>query len=205
MNLGLAEQYFKNLYAHVDGYGLSAKAKAKLNLPPDKSLTYGEISFDTFPQILAAAKLKHGGTFCDLGSGTGKAVIAAALVGSFDKLIGIELLDDLYEASERVLAKFEAEVRPKLPAELKRRSVAFIHANFFDYDWHDADCVFVQATCMSDTALTQLETNLELLKLGSTVITVTVPLSSLQFKNTDSKKFQLGWGEATVFFYKKVG
>lgn len=40
-----------------------------------------------------------GGAFYDLGSGTGKAVLAAALLHDFDECKGIEIADSLYDVS----------------------------------------------------------------------------------------------------------
>ena len=42
------------------------------------------------------------GTFYDLGSGTGKCTIAAALTLKFNKIMGVELLDGLYYESVRM-------------------------------------------------------------------------------------------------------
>jgi hypothetical protein len=39
------------------------------------------------------------GKFVDMGSGTGKGCLAAALLHPFDSVVGIELLEKLYEAS----------------------------------------------------------------------------------------------------------
>jgi hypothetical protein len=39
------------------------------------------------------------GAFYDLGSGTGKGCLAAALLYPFDKIGGIEILDGLYNVS----------------------------------------------------------------------------------------------------------
>ena len=63
----------------------------------ESSLTYGEILFEPFETALR--KIKHlygglarpGGTFVDVGSGSGKAVFAAALLHEWESLHGIEV------------------------------------------------------------------------------------------------------------------
>lgn len=76
----------------------------------DKSLTYGEVEVASFQNILGYTSTHNTfkeseGTlnsrvFYDLGSGTGRAVITAALSPShFSKVVGIELMAELYEFS----------------------------------------------------------------------------------------------------------
>ena len=44
----------------------------------------------------------------DLGSGTGKGVLTAALTHRFDRVVGIELLEDLYTESIKMKAAYDA-------------------------------------------------------------------------------------------------
>jgi tRNA G46 methylase TrmB len=43
-----------------------------------------------------------GGKFVDIGSGSGKAVFAAALLHKFDDCVGIEILEGLHNLAEEV-------------------------------------------------------------------------------------------------------
>ena len=56
--------------------------------------------------IERAFQCKIKGKFCDLGSGTGKGLIAADLLMRFEKISGIELLDGLYYESLRIRDKY---------------------------------------------------------------------------------------------------
>lgn len=77
------------------------------------SLTYGEMS-DVYPlytvfQLLSKKNLMPptgSGRFYDLGSGSGRIIIAAALLYPFDAYIGIELLHSLFSISVEVQEKF---------------------------------------------------------------------------------------------------
>lgn len=68
----------------------------------ETSLVYGEVSFDSFARCLwapEAALPRTGGVFVDLGHGSGRGIVAAALLHDFDELVGIELLHGLFHAS----------------------------------------------------------------------------------------------------------
>ncbi len=69
------------------------EARKNLNLT-NSSYIYGEILFFPFADILRsiASELPSNAIFYDLGSGTGKAVLAASLLYPFSKVVGIELL-----------------------------------------------------------------------------------------------------------------
>lgn len=62
----------------------------------DFKLAYGEITFRPLCEMILLAKKKfglgQGGVFLDLGHGTGKAVMAAALSHRWHQVRGIELL-----------------------------------------------------------------------------------------------------------------
>lgn len=53
---------------------------------------------------------RPGGKFYDLGSGTGKPVIAAAILHNFDVCVGIEILEGLYSMSLDVKAAYDSKV-----------------------------------------------------------------------------------------------
>ena len=47
-----------------------------------------------------------GGVFVDLGSGTGKGIIAGILMHPFSKVVGVEMLETLFEKSIEVRDHF---------------------------------------------------------------------------------------------------
>jgi hypothetical protein len=118
------------------------------------SYVYGEISFASFGLVFFnhLKDLKPGGVFYDLGSGSGRGVFAAAALHQFRKLVGIEALEGLYQASQVVLHKFVTE-------SLHRRLIAhntadpqcipeisFFQSDFLEYDWSDGDLIFANST-----------------------------------------------------------
>ena len=70
------------------------------------SLTFAEVEFIPFVQLLHDCGAQHGHNFFDLGSGAGKAVAAAALSDiRFFKIVGIEVLPSLVTVSKSMLKK----------------------------------------------------------------------------------------------------
>lgn len=192
----------EKLYNDIDGYNLSALSRIK-GVPTNKDLTYGEIGFASFLDIINQLDLsKQHQTFCDLGSGTGKAVLAAAISEKFDYSYGIELLPDLYKASQAILRQFNKDILCQLK-DSEKLKIDFFQADFLQYDFSNADVVLVQCTCMSDQTMGDLQEKLNKLKPGSIVITVTQVLKA-PFTSISSNKYKMGWGEATVYINKKT-
>lgn len=112
----------KAIYDHVTsafpvavGKAASKKEREEQQLKAT-TLVYGEISFESFGTCLEKIKKVYGrpevgssgdvgilqnrgGIFYDLGAGTGKAVVAAAILHNFDQCIGFEILEGLFSVS----------------------------------------------------------------------------------------------------------
>lgn len=94
------------LYRNVHGRLLSIKYRKEVADMSDQSLTFGEIVPQSFLQILnytSDSTKVSGRNFVDLGSGTGRACICAALSPyGFSEVLGIELMPDLCTQAESV-------------------------------------------------------------------------------------------------------
>jgi hypothetical protein len=114
------------------GKAVSKKERDELSLKAP-TLVYGEITFETFATAIEKIKKVYGlpgvgasghtgvlqnrgGIFYDLGSGTGKPVIAAAIVHNFDVCYGIEILEGLYSVSLDALSAYNTKGKAKLAA-----------------------------------------------------------------------------------------
>ena len=77
------------------------------------NLTYGEISCDAITSVFKWLQrtqgvfTKPGGTFVDLGHGTGKGVLTGALMHRFERAIGIEILEALQLQSEQLKKRYD--------------------------------------------------------------------------------------------------
>lgn len=112
------------------GKAVSKKEREELQLK-DPNLVYGEITFDTLGVVFEKIKKVYGrpfqghsgpvgflqsrgGIFYDLGSGTGKGVIGAAILHNFDVCYGIECLEGLYSLSLDALNGYNTKGKPRL-------------------------------------------------------------------------------------------
>lgn len=159
-----------------DGKHLSRKDRTAMR-NSSSTLIYGEIAYDSYCHIMWSAladleeeqtldesavaalegtepyaRSRHakGGVYYDLGSGTGRALLASVLAHSFHKVVGIEILSSLHEAAEKCLSVYQdMAARGEVPS----RAVELVCGSFFDYDWSDGDVVFANSTCYSDGKL----------------------------------------------------
>eukprot|EP00455_Lapot_gusevi_P027598 TRINITY_DN2928_c0_g1_i3.p1 TRINITY_DN2928_c0_g1~~TRINITY_DN2928_c0_g1_i3.p1 ORF type:complete len:328 (+),score=35.52 TRINITY_DN2928_c0_g1_i3:74-1057(+) len=91
---------------------------------PNDSLVYGEVEYSSFAEIFVNhIKLKSGGIFVDLGSGTGRAVFAAALLHNFEQCVGVELLHSLHTIAVETLNEYKRlQSNPRAPEPQPKRS-----------------------------------------------------------------------------------
>jgi trans-aconitate methyltransferase len=101
------------IYEKVDGHQLSlvdrkyeTAQSPHLRAQDDHNVTYFETEYASMVQLLHSAGAANGQVFYDLGCGTGKALLSAALSGiRFIKCVGVEVLPTLANAAqERVNA-----------------------------------------------------------------------------------------------------
>jgi len=134
----------------------------------DSSLTYGEVDFGTINNIITMLKNQHTrlyagqGIFLDLGSGCGKACVAAALAHPFEKVIGVETMACLDEVAQKANEKYkEAALTGDPPPEkpeiqfIKGDFVADLAATLEPFAAQIAVCVAV-ATCFGEEQLNAL-------------------------------------------------
>ncbi|PIY68950.1 hypothetical protein COY90_03195 [Candidatus Roizmanbacteria bacterium CG_4_10_14_0_8_um_filter_39_9] len=194
------EGKFEQLYLHVDGYAISKKAISKLSRYYSGYM-YGEITYRGFLRMLAMARPKKNEVFYDLGSGTGKVVILAAMLANFSKVVGVEIFQELLDASQKVLDHYK---------ELSglnnsfSQSVVFIHGNFNDVDFSEADVIFMNATAWSYEFGVPFIRKLEQLKKGARIITSTLVIKSNKFKINPIGSIDFSWGDEEVFIHEKI-
>ena len=94
------------------------------------------------------------GTFVDLGSGTGKTCVAAALIHPFERVVGIELITGLYDISvgvKQIWNVYTANMKSKPTA------VEFINDDIVhNCSWHDADVVFANTLAFNAALIAEL-------------------------------------------------
>lgn len=152
------------------------------------------------------------GNFYDLGSGTGKAVIALSLMHPFNKCVGIEYIENLHRLSLYIKNRYEKGIKEVFERNKDLinftdiNKIQFIQGDFLKQNWEETSLMFANSTCFSAELMTKIgdKANREC-KSGTIIITFTKKLNSL---NSDWK-IELGfrrlmtWGIATVYVYRR--
>jgi precorrin-6B methylase 2 len=190
-----------------DGYALSREAKRKQreNSVFLDGIQYGEVSISSFAAALTWVRPQPGETFVDVGSGVGKAVLAAAMLHPLEAAIGIEILDDLHDAAERALAGARRPRAPCGPLAARRVELRRADALAPPVAWaDDADVVFCTTTCFTPEMRAAFVRGAERLRVGARVIVTTAPLESARFRLLRSERLPYGKGSLLFFAYERV-
>jgi precorrin-6B methylase 2 len=201
MELAQAEEIFNRLY-DFSGHEIARAEKKRLGWEVD-SFTYGEVVPTPFHGLLSQLSPQEDEVFIDLGSGTGKATLLAAMLFPFRRVIGVELLPGLAAAANKVLGRYDAEIRPGLAAEHQRQRIEFIEGNLLEVDLSEVDWVFTHATCFEPPLMAELARKLEELKAGAKAIIVGHQLKSEAFSLVTMKVLRLSWGTALTSIYQR--
>jgi len=189
------------------------------------TLAYGEIMFESFEELFRIIKEYTGNehskksndtsgfnvlnndnlTFVDIGCGTGKPVFAAALLHPFKKVIGVEILEDLYKNCVSNLQFWSKYIKPELGEERSNNlQFSFLHNDATLIDWSDADVVFMNSTCFTSGLMIDLSGKCKALKEGAIIISITRQVVGPAVKLIEERKMMESWGEATVYIQKRV-
>jgi hypothetical protein len=195
-----AETLFDQLYGHINGYSVSTAARAKSSENTER-LLYGELPFETWRKIVDYAKPNLDGVFFDLGSGTGRVVMASYLLFNFRKSIGVELLEGLHEKALEVEEEFNKNIRPQIADHLAGRELQFIRDDIFKTDLREADFIFMNHPFKDGEIFTKLEEKfLSELKPGTKIATIIRSLKNPAFKQLGSQTYKFSWGDSTTHF-----
>ncbi len=187
-------QVLQQMYQGVDAFAIARKAWQQPGFR-DYAFIYGEIDVISFIAILESCQqfFTSGGVFYDLGSGSGKAVLTAALAFNFKLCRGIELVSELQQLS--------LAISQKLPA--LSTQVEFMQADFLELDISEADVVFVNAACFFAEKWQRLLAKLQTLRPGTLIIMGSKKLPATHFKLLQTELRYMSWGRATVSIYQR--
>ena len=174
------------------------------------TLVYGEISFASYAIAIEKIKNKYGGlktpggVFYDLGHGTGKPALAAALLHDFDTVNGIEILESLYTLSMKLRSVWMETIHPLLSPAKRLTEVNFYLGDITVEDWSDATLCFANSTCFDDTLMRALADKADMMESGTFFITFTKRLPSDAWEVLEYESHQMSWGSATVYIQRKL-
>lgn len=202
IDLTQAENLFNALYGEIKGYSVSTEARAKSGIDTSR-LLYGELPFGTWKEIVEQANPKKDGVVFDLGSGTGRIVMASYLGFDFRKAIGIELLEGLHNKACEVKESFEKNFKSEIADHVANRELQLIHGSLFDADLREADFIFMNHPFKDGEEFLQLEAKfLKELKPGTKIVTIIRSLKNPAFKQLGSKTYKFSWGDSTAHFHE---
>jgi len=175
--------------------GLSAKEKEEWAKKPvnhgDKSgggATYGELDSQGFSKLLQAPNVsaKANENFYDLGSGDGKLVMMAWMMGL--KATGIELVDKRFEEACRALGDVRNLQRPSTASSMMR----FFRGSFTELRFDDADIIFMDNVLWKNDVMQLLATAAKQLKKGTRII-LSHPIETKDFVTLEEVIVPASW------------
>lgn len=187
---------FDRLFLEVNGFTLSMQARAHNDAI---DYVYGEINFISFIALLSLAHPDENTVFYDLGSGTGKAVIACAMVYPVKKSCGIELFSLLH------LAAIERAHDLQAMSEYKSKAahIHFINQDFLQTPLDDASLIFVNATAFFGETWDILSQKLANTINCKTVITTSKKLRTDAFIVTHETIVEMSWGFVKAYVQQR--
>ena len=152
------------------------------------------------------------GNFYDLGSGTGKGVLAMSLIHKFKRLIGIEFLENLFTLSLSVKQTYDRTIGDKFENNRQLfnfdspNQVEFLQGDFLKHNWEDTSIIFANSTCFSLNMMNNIanKANKEC-KSGTIIITFTKRLTalSIDWELRDGFRRLMTWGIATIYIHRR--
>ena len=189
--------YFQHLFSDIDGFLLSRQSRALNNAI---EYTYGEIDFISFTALLSMAKPDCNTVFYDLGSGTGKAVLACAMVFNVKKSCGIELFNLLHQTALKQQHRLQ-----KLPDYVDKTNVLyFINADFLHVDLSDATLIFINATAFFGETWVAVNQHLKQMPTGTIIITTSKRLFADAFSVIKVTSVQMSWGIVYAYIQQRI-
>jgi hypothetical protein len=194
---------FEILFSDVNGMQTSHQDRAKLANDP-YGLVYGEITFEGFSNMLAMVQPKAEEVFYDLGAGSGKAVFCAALLYSWKKCCGIELLAGLHQLSLDQHNKLQNLLKTHPHPKSKPYPIQFIQSDFLVSDISDAGVIFINATCFMEDFWQKVLEKLDTVKAGTRIIIASKRLAEGQYRLLAAGMLPMSWGMNSAYIYLKT-
>lgn len=186
----------------------------------DEGFTYGEMDMLNMHKILNMVKQDFGplyenqGAFVDLGSGCGKACVAAGLLHPFSKVVGIEYLSSLSTQATAAEAKFTEVALPegvtKPETQFTKGDFVADMASLLPLAPETILCLAV-ATCFNEDRIEALAKFASAMPADSLFVTFTQMLpESVLGDSSDGGwsvlctfALEMLWGTSTCFIFKK--
>lgn len=196
LNLDRHMLMFHELYQNLDGFSLSKQARTQSDA---MEYVYGEIEFLPFIALLSLVTPDEDTVFYDLGSGTGKAVLASVMVYPVKKSVGVELFPNLHEAA----CGQKKQLAQKDEYSKNAEKIEFILGDFLHVPLDDATLIFINATALIGPTWTSLCQRIDRLPALEVVITTSKPLVCSHFTMTQTTQIKMSWGVVNAYIHIK--
>lgn len=180
----------QNIYQNIPSFHL-AKLAREQELQHAYEFIYGEINYYSFARLLGFCTITPHTLFYDLGSGAGKAVIFISQLYELKMAVGIERLKLLHEAAVQAQEKTNGT------------KTLFYQSDILEFNWLDADLIFVNAATFIGDFWTTLLQRLKTLKPGAQLIVVSKRLPAESFNLIHEDLLPMSWGTTRVGVYMK--
>lgn len=195
----------EEVFAEIDGYKVSNEVKRKLReenrIEETVALTYGEIRCTSFAELLNEFLPECRGFFVDIGSGTGKAVLTAAMSG-FSRCLGVEIVGKLHDCAMTGFARAKGK-EGLIPDSAQIEFI--VGDSFANVDkWQGADVIFAPTTCFTDELMEQLSASLKKVKPGAYIINTTRMIKSNDVKLISKKRSRYARGSLEFMLWRRV-
>lgn len=188
---------FNTLYSEVNGFSLSKQARTKTDAI---EWTYGEIEFESFIALLSLCEPNSDTIFYDLGSGTGKAVLACAMVFPVNQCYGVELLSNLHACAQKQKIALSNLSEYKSIA----KKITFQQEDMLNSTLSQATIIFINASAFFGDFWKQLSFLLEQVQPNTLVISTSKPLKSTQFIVKNTTVVSMSWGVVNAYIQQKI-
>lgn len=165
----------------------------------------GELSLPAMASLTANLAPEPGERMIHLGSGSGRALLAWALLLPHSASSGIEIKSELHAEATSSRQRLPPDVQPRV----------FLHCgDIFDAQssWHEASILLVSVTSLDAVAMGRLVDGLQHMQEGTRVVALNGSLCAdagrapLGFSLARRAAYRtLGGGNCTVFIYRKNG
>lgn len=183
------EEALEHAYALDDPFALSKEFLEKKGV--QEIYAYGETPLTTLEQIGRRAGLRSSDHLVDLGCGRGRGLLfLCSRFGCTGE--GIDWLPTFIERAQKIAF-------PR---------VSFHCDDLFEADLQKASHIYLYGSCFTEEEIERLVEKLQNLKSGTTIVTVSYPLSDYceanLFRLKDHFIGSFPWGRAEIFIQEKI-
>ena len=176
-------------YALKDQFSIAIEEGYLLFPDSKEELTYGEAIWKSIDKVLEFINPKPNQKFYDLGCGIGRICFFANIEYKLD-VTGIELIPTFVDNAQKISYKNDL------------KNINFIEEDWLNYNFNDANIIYIAATCLEEDTLQLLKEKLNNLNFGTYIISVSHPMDSKKIKLIRKMYLPFSWGKAEVFISK---